>query len=147
MPRTPAKVTQDTSGAVDVSTLSPHIPMSLDEAASLLLRGLVKASTLRAAADRGELAVERLGRRIVTTPADIAAWREKCRDHQKGLASTSSRPDGQQTLRNGSLETDEQKLALDAAKATALALKSGLRNTSPRNTGRPAASVHYLKPE
>ena len=51
----------------DRPDLSPDSPISLDEAAEICLRGLVTASTLRAAADRGELAIERLGRRIVTT--------------------------------------------------------------------------------
>jgi len=39
------------------------------------LRGLVKPATLRAAADRGELIIEKLGRRVVTTPANINEWR------------------------------------------------------------------------
>lgn len=61
----------------------PDTPLSLKEAAEMLLRGLVKASTFRAAADRGELTMERLGRRIVTTPASIEACRERCRDQAK----------------------------------------------------------------
>lgn len=54
-------------------------PVTLAEAADLLLRGLVTKSTLRAAAARGELQTERLGRRVVTTSAYIEAWRAKCR--------------------------------------------------------------------
>ncbi len=46
--------------------ISPDSPISLDEAAAICLRGLVSASTLRAAAERGELTIERLGRRITT---------------------------------------------------------------------------------
>ncbi len=52
--------------------------MTLAEAATVLIRGLVTASTLRAAADRGELQTERLGRRVVTTPAHIKDWRRRC---------------------------------------------------------------------
>lgn len=123
----------------------PTSPLSLDEAASLLLRGLVKASTLRAAADRGELAVERLGRRIVTTPADIEAWRKNCRGQARERACISGQPAGRPAQSNGSSETDEVRLGLDAALATARALKNSSRNTSHRNTERPAASVHFLK--
>lgn len=127
--------------------LLPQSPLSLDEAADVLLRGLVKASTLRAAAERGELAVERLGRRIVTTPADIEAWRRGCRDRARALGSICGKPDGRQTPPIGSSETVEARLALDAALATARALKGGSPTTSPQNTERPEASVHYLKPE
>jgi len=51
----------------------------LDEAAKICMRGLVKASTLRAAAARGDLVVEKIGKRLITTPANIEAWRERCR--------------------------------------------------------------------
>lgn len=56
--------------------LAPNDPITFAEAAEILLRRLVKASTLRAAADRGELRTERLGRRRVTTPAAVLEWRE-----------------------------------------------------------------------
>jgi hypothetical protein len=46
--------------------LGPNDPLTLREAAETLLRGIVKASTLRAAAARGELTVERPGRNLVT---------------------------------------------------------------------------------
>ncbi len=46
--------------------ISLDYPISLDEAAAICLRGVVSASTLRAAAERGELTIERLGRRITT---------------------------------------------------------------------------------
>ena len=49
------------------------------QAAETPPRGLVTASTLRSAAARGMLETERLGRRIVTTPKAIAAWRKKSR--------------------------------------------------------------------
>lgn len=107
---------------------SPDTPLSLKEAAEVLLRGLVKASTLRAAADRGELTVERLGRRVVTTPAAVAEWRERCRDQAKARDCISGRRGAPAAQPNGSSETDDAKLALAAAMATALALKKGSRN-------------------
>lgn len=59
--------------------LDDNAPMTLREAAEGLLRGVVKASTLRSAADRGELEIERLGRVHVVTPRAIREWRERCR--------------------------------------------------------------------
>lgn len=125
--------------------LSPDSPLTLDEAATVLLRGKVKAYTLRVAAKRGELTVERLGRLTITTPAAVNAWRERCRDQAKERDSISGSQGEQAPPPNGSSETDQTKLALDAAKAAAKALKSGSRNTSRKNTERPAANVHYLK--
>lgn len=113
------------------------------------MRGLVKASTLRAAAERGELAIERLGRRIIVTPAAIDAWRELCRDREKARASTfaprSVKPASSSRPRDGSSATAEVTLARDSAQKTIEKLKSDLRITSRKNTGRRAANVHYLK--
>ena len=53
--------------------------MSLDQAASILLNGLVKASTLRAAIYRKELAYYKIGKVIVTTPEDVHDWIDRCR--------------------------------------------------------------------
>jgi hypothetical protein len=63
-----------------MTDLQPDTPLSLDEAARLCCGGLVKGATLRAAAARGELTIERLGKRIVTTPAYVKGWRESCRE-------------------------------------------------------------------
>jgi hypothetical protein len=130
MSRHPARVSQ-------VEELTPFSPLSLDEAASVLLRGLVKVGTLRRAAERGELATERLGRAIVTTPADIEAWRQLCRDRQKALASGSGRREPMAASAappSGSSSTESIKKAQAAALATARKLKDGLRTTSPKNT-------------
>lgn len=131
-------------------SLSPQSPLSLDEAAETLLRGLVKASTLRAAAERGELATERLGRRIVTTPADIEAWRMRCREQQRERACISGQRGIGETGASrrppaGSSETGGMKLAQAAALAKAKKLKDASPPTSPANTRQTAASVHYLK--
>jgi hypothetical protein len=123
---------------------SPQSPVSLDEAASVLLRGLVKVGTLRRAADRGELATERLGRAIVTTPADIEAWRKLCRDRQKALAYGSDRREPKETNAappSGSSSTESIRKAQAAALATAQKLKDGLRTTSPKNTPQKGSTV------
>lgn len=126
----------------------PDAPLSLQEAADVLLRGLVKAATLRAAASRGELVVEKLGKRIVTTPADIERWRQSCRDKVKAPGFTYS----QSNMTNldmcdrppGLSETEAARLSQDAALARVKKLKESSRNISPPNTSQPAASVHYL---
>lgn len=55
----------------------PDDPITLREAATIFLRGLVTESTLRVAISRGELGSERLGRRIVTTPEMLREWRRR----------------------------------------------------------------------
>ena len=65
-------------------------PMTLDEAAQLLLRGAVSAATLRAAIGRRDLTCERIGRRVMVTPADVRAWRKRCRVQAEDPISTSS---------------------------------------------------------
>lgn len=64
-------------------------PLSLQEAAAGPLRGLVSASTLRAAIAAGTLPAVRLGKRYVVTRADLATWRAACRVQPKGHTSTS----------------------------------------------------------
>lgn len=52
-------------------------PMRLDEAARVLLHGLVTKSTLRAAINRGDLIAERIGRILVVTPRAVLDWRRQ----------------------------------------------------------------------
>lgn len=51
----------------------PDDPITLKEAAAIFLRGLVTASTLSAAIS----GAERIGRRVLTTPAMIREWRRR----------------------------------------------------------------------
>ena len=73
----------------DEAPFDDDTPLSLQEAAATLLRGLVTASTLRAAAARRELTVERIGRLYVVTPAAVKAWRARCRVEAEPPTSTS----------------------------------------------------------
>ena len=66
-------------------------PMTLDEAARLLLRGAVSAATLRAAIGRRDLTCERIGRRVMVTPADVRAWRKRCRVQAEERPAASER--------------------------------------------------------
>ena len=117
--------------------LSPDSPISLNEAAAICLRGLVTAATLRAAAERGDLVIERLGRRIVTTPGDIDAWRQKCRN-QKAQDSTCDQKRQTQTVqyaivRDGSSVMEGSLSPRDAALIRARKLKESFRNTLRQN--------------
>lgn len=112
-------------------------PFSLREAAQTLLRGVVTASTLKAAAERGELTVERLGRKIVVTPKAIEEWRELCRApaREPGFGSDqNAKTAAKNNPQSGSLETGAILKARNAALATVKALKEGSQNISPQNT-------------
>ena len=122
---------------VSPEDLLPNSPISLDEAAAICLRGLISASTLRAAAERGDLAIERLGRRIVTTPADIEVWRKRCRDQKEpgsicGQLRTTL-TDRSVTTQHGLSEMDGGLSPRDAALIRARKLKESFRNTSRQN--------------
>jgi hypothetical protein len=85
--------------------------------------------TLRAEADRDRLTIYKIGNRYYTTPADVKEMVRKCRVEQKGRASISI-----PSVRSGSSGTERASSALAAANEIALALKSGSRATSARNT-------------
>jgi hypothetical protein len=126
-------------------SLSPDSPISLQEAAEICLRGLVKVATLRVAVERGELMVERLGRRVITTPAAVDEWRSRCRVKPKAQDSTSCQNEGRETDGYGSSEMDRRKLAQAAALATARALKNGSLTISQPNMSPSAEIVRLQK--
>ncbi len=119
--------------------LSNDAPITLTEAAETLLRGLVTASTLRAAAERGELTTERLGRRLVTTPASVRDWRRRCRVSAEGRTSTSS--DGRMERLSGTSETVESGSQQDATKAILRGLVKPSKSTSAVRRDRLSAAV------
>ena len=125
--------------------LSPLSPVSLREASETLLRGLVTPSTLKAAAERGELAVFKLGRRLVTTPQDIEEWTHKCREKRRAPGSISNQQDGMAMKQLGSSETEIEQSEQASALALARMLKSGSTNTCQKNISQNGESVHYLK--
>lgn len=123
-------------------------PISLQEAAEVLLRGLVRPATLRAAADRGELNVYKIGKRIITTRSDIEDWWKQCRVNPKVQGSTySQNSKTSQDIsdnQSGLSETEAARLSRDAALARVKKLKENSQTISQPNTSQPAASVHYL---
>lgn len=87
--------------------------------------------TLRTEADRGRLAIYKIGKRYYTTPADIKEMVRQCRVDQKAQGFTLIR-----TERSGSSETERASSALAAANETALRLKNSSRNTLGKSIAR-----------
>lgn len=63
-------------------------PITLTEASKIVLRGVVSVSALRSEIRKGNLAVERIGKNLFTTPAAIREMREKCRVKPSALPDT-----------------------------------------------------------
>jgi len=84
--------------------------------------------TLRAEADRGRLAIYKVGRRYYTTPGDIKEMVKLCRVDPKARAFTLIRNES-----SGSSETGRALSALAAANETVARLKSTSRNTSVKS--------------
>lgn len=144
----PRKARRKSVGARQAAGHDPDLaakdsPLSLREAANTLLRGLVKESTLRAAAARGELITETLGRRIVTTPAYVDAWRKSCRAQAEARISTSKA--GATAIRSGTFAMAATERALDAARATVKALGQPSNATLRAPRGRTSAAVIPLR--
>jgi hypothetical protein len=114
--------------------MSTDTPITLDEACRLYPGARYKVPTLRAAADRGELVIFRLGRQYHTTPADMADWVKRCRDEGSRRAYGSIKDEV-----SGLSETDQLSSARDAARLTVQKLKGLSRSTSPGSTSRSRA--------
>lgn len=104
-------------------------PITLTEASRVVLRGAVTVSALRAEIRRGNLAVERIGKNLFTTPQAIREMRERCRVSQPRRDSISV-----QTTEPGSSETARKSSELGALNSAVQMLKSGSRSISKRNT-------------
>lgn len=106
-------------------------PVTLAEASRIILRGIVSVSALRAEIRRGNLAVERIGKNLFTTPAAIREMRSKCRVMPNRQDYTSEKTEGKAS---GSSETAAKTSELDALKASVRALKTGSLSTLRRST-------------
>jgi len=106
-------------------------PITLTEASQVVLRGVVSVSALRAEIRRGNLAVERIGKNLYTTPAAIREMREKCRVKQHHQDSTSETT---KAATSGSSATTAKIDELAALKASVTALKSGSLSTLHKST-------------
>ncbi len=88
--------------------------------------------TLRTEAERGRLAIYRIGHKYYTTPADIKEMVRQCRVDQKVRDFTSIR-----SAISGPSETERASSALAAARETALRLKNSSRNTLGKSIDLP----------
>lgn len=107
-------------------------PITLAEASELVLRGAVTVSTLRAEVRRGNLAVERIGKNLFTTPAYIREMRERCRVQQSRRDSTSGRTSEATTSGSSATGTATDELAI--LNANVKALKNGSLSTLRKST-------------
>jgi hypothetical protein len=81
------------SRAEALAALSDTDPITLAEASKVLLRGVVSLSALRSEIRRGNLAVEKIGKNLFTTPAAIREMRERCAVKPKpDVGATSTLP-------------------------------------------------------
>lgn len=106
-------------------------PITLTEASRVVLRGVVSVSALRSEVRRGNLAVEKIGKNLYTTPAAIREMRDKCRV-QQNLPDSTSDGTGKQSPGLSATATKTDELA--ALKATVKALKGGSLSTLRRST-------------
>ncbi len=123
-------------------------PLRLADAASHF-PGLTVAA-LRREARKGTLEIYRVANKDWTTLAAIERMFQQClvltKAHTFGCARPEeSRPGVSSRTPSGSSKIQDDKLALDAALASAKRLKESSRNTSPANTRRRDANVHFLK--
>lgn len=87
--------------------------------------------TLRTEADKGRLAIYRIGRKDYTTANDVREMVAKCRVEKKGQGYTSTR-----RASSGPSETEHASSALAAANETVMMLRRPSLNTSGTSTGR-----------
>jgi hypothetical protein len=114
-------------------------PITLSEASSVVLRGIVSVSALRAEIDKGNLMAMRIGKNLFTTPGAVREMMEKCRvkpSHPASISAPTTAPGSSATV-----DTASEQAAL---KGIAAALRSGSLTTSRKNTRRdrqPAANL------
>lgn len=114
-------------------------PITLSEASEIVLRGAVTVSTLRAEIRRGNLVVEKIGKNLFTTPADIREMRKRCRVQQSRPASISEKISTADTSGSSATATGTDELA--ALRASVNSLKNGSLSTSSKSTRRSQPKV------
>jgi len=125
-----------TAAAPAPEAIHDDAPYTLRAAADRLLHGAVKAATLRAAIERGDLACERLGRVHVVTPRALREWRERCRVLPKARVSTPIAP-----ADNGSSAMAPPSVEQAALSTIAAALTKRSPPTSAKSSPCPSASI------
>lgn len=132
------------------ATLADDAPLTLDEACRLIFKNAIRPATLRAEAERGNLVIERIGRRDFVTQAAIREMRIKCQQVPSAKAPASgSSPNASapapRSAPSGSSATDGLSVARDAALLSAEKLSRISPATSPKNIARQSATVIPLR--
>ena len=112
-------------------------PLPLVDACRLFPQARLTPWTLRAEAERGRLAIFRLGRRDYTTIRSMREMVRKCQDAARPQDSTSTEPET-----SGLSETEKASSAQAALNQTVAKLNGSLQNTSVKNTNRRVGQTH-----
>lgn len=108
---------------------------SLKEAVAKVLKGRWTVASLRTEIRKGRLRPTRIAGKLGVTDSALGDMLKLCQDEPRARAFTLDRPDSN-AVPSGSLSTEEKKLALDAAKQTAKALRTRSLSISHENTNR-----------
>lgn len=111
-------------------------PITLKEACEIVFRNTCTVATLRAEAERGNLEISRIGKRLYTTLSSARALYAKCRVEKARHGSISTRSGD-----NGSSATVQVLSAQAALSRTMRELRNTSPNSSGRNTNRRAAQT------
>jgi hypothetical protein len=124
-------------------TVTPTTPLRLDVAAKLVFPdGSLTASALRRMITTGKLEGEFIAGKWFTTLSAVERMRSRCRVPAKDPDLNSNTTGTAHP--NGSSETADKPLALDAMNATAKSLKENLQNTSSKSTIRQKHSTAII---
>lgn len=135
-----------------IESVDEDEPLTLAEACEIVFRGRITPDTLRAEAARGNLAIERIGRRDFVTRAAIKDMREKCRavPQQKVPASGSSRStfepmEAPRPPAGASATMVDTSAALNSVLMTVQELNKLSKTTSRGNTRSRRGSLSLVK--
>lgn len=112
-------------------------PLPLVDACRLFPQARLTPWTLRAEAERGRLAIFRLGRRDYTTVRSMREMVRKCQDDARPQDSTST-----ESETSGLSETVKASSAQAALSQTVEKLKQSLQSTSGKSTNRRVGQTH-----
>lgn len=122
--------------AADPDNYADDELIKLDAACRIFFRGQLTKSSLRTEARKGNLDIIRIAGKDFVTKQGIKEMIEKCRENKNLHGSGSG-----QTPAPGSSRTGDKGSAQTALRQKLNALKKSSPNTSPQNTGQPAAVV------
>lgn len=112
------------------------LPVTLKHACEVIYGGAITPYTLLAEARRGNIKINKIGKRYFTTLREARELKDRCPAVPEDRASTSTPREN-----NGRFETGDPSFARVALRASVQQRKNDLRNTSVQNT-RPRQARH-----